>query len=322
MNDLYIGIDLGGTFLKAGLCDASGKVHNRKSIKTKSDEGKDLILSDIMELVNYFKKKAENLGIIKAFGMGVPGLVDINKGIIYELTNIPGWRNIPIREILEAKTGLPCYVDNDVNVMTLGEFRYGAARGADNVIGLTLGTGVGGGLIINGHLYRGSTMSAGEIGHVNVEKKGRPCNCGSFGCLEQYVGNKQIVERAIEKINAGKEPTVLRDIVEGNLELMTPKILSAAAERGDKVAVEVWEETGEYLGIVLAGLTNVINPDIIVIGGGVSKSGKYILKPVTKTIMARAMDVSSKAVSVVLARLGEDAGIIGGAALAKEELPL
>lgn len=316
--ETFIGIDLGGTNLKAGLCDSNGRVLLKEILKTGTSDGRDRIIKDIVELVEALSTRAGEKTPVRALGMGVPGPVDFAHGVIHDLVNIPGWEEVPIRTIMEERTGIQCFVDNDVNVTTLGELRFGAASNCQNGICLTLGTGVGGGLILEGQLYRGTSFSAGELGHIIIVKDGPQCNCGNRGCLESFVGNRYLVERAVFRIQAG-EPSLLSGPVREDPGGITPVSLQDAALNGDALACEIWKETGEYLGIVLAGLVNVFNPEIIVIGGGVAGAGDLLMEPVRRMVRACSMKVPGKAVSIVTTQLGIDAGIIGGAALAMEE---
>lgn len=238
-------------------------------------------------------------------GIGVPGLVDFTQGSVYYLPNVPHWHNAPLRGMLERAMRYRVFVDNDVNLMALAESRIGAAKGARNALCLTLGTGVGGGLILNGELFRGSRFCAGEIGHIPLAIEGMRCNCGGSGCLETYVGNAVILKEARKRF-ARKD--------------MTLEELSALSKRGNAVALRIYKNFAEKIGIALSGIVNVLNPDVIVIGGGLSCAGAFIFKAIKQTIQERSMPVQAKTVRLRKAVLGNDAGLIGAALLVKENI--
>jgi glucokinase len=294
-----IGIDLGATFVKMGLVDEMGKVHFRRKIQTPLSAKKepliDAIINNIDAIIEESGKKPSGAGI------GVPGPVDSKKGIVHYFPNIKGWNEVPLKSILEKKLGLRVELDNDVNAMTLGEFIFGAGKGCDNLVCITLGTGVGGGIIIGGKLYRGGSMAAGEIGHMPINVTGPVCNCGGIACLERYIGNRYILERA--KKVFGNNITLER--------------VSELARSGNKKAIAIWLDVAGKLGAALTQVVNLLNPDRIVIGGGVSRAGGLILKPLIKEVKKRAMKDQAKHVEIVLAKLGTDAGIIGSSLLCR-----
>jgi len=295
-----IGIDLGGTRVKMALVDSRGKISLKREVNTPNSANRkdiiDLIVINVLDLINL-----SNIGkrYILGVGIGVPGPVDFEKGMIHFLPNIKGWKNVLLRDILKQKLDLKVALDNDVNAMTLAEFRFGAGRGACNIVCLTLGTGVGGGIIINKQIYRGSSMCAGEVGHIPINEIGPKCNCGGKACLERYIGNKYILERSRRVF--GKEMTLER--------------LTSRAKEGNKKAKAIWEDVGRKLGVALTGVVNLLNPEVIIVGGGVSKAGKLILDPLRNEIKLRAMPNQAKCVKVVSAKLGNDAGIIGASLL-------
>ena len=238
---------------------------------------------------------------------------------MHYLTNIPDWREVPLGNILKKKLNLPVFVDNDVNVMALGELKFGAGAGARNMLCITLGTGVGGGLILGRKLYRGSSYVAGEFGHVPINIDGPECNCGGRACVEAYVGNSHIVRDTIARIKRG-QATLIKRIVKGDLSKITPEVIDEAARAGDKFAKNIWVDVGNKVGIGLAGVVNLLNVEKIVIGGGVAKAGKILFDSIRKTIDERAMKLPAKTVKVVKAKLGYDAGLIGAATLVLYEL--
>lgn len=295
-----VGIDLGGTNLKAALLDERCRIRHRQTLSTARFPGQQGLIDAIVELVHSLCR-AHHIPLkqVKGVGIGVPGPVDTAKGVVHFFPNIPGWKNVTLRDILSKKLGADVFLDNDANVMALAEFKQGAAAGSRNAVCLTLGTGVGGGMIIEGRLYRGSTFAAGEIGHMPLNENGPDCGCGGSGCLETYVGNKRILARAAKLF---KRQISLEE-------------LSGLAHKGNRKALRVWEEVGEKLGVVLAGVINLINPDCIVIGGGVANAGSVLFGPVRETVLLRAMLPQAKKVKIVKAKLGSDAGLIGAGLL-------
>ena len=295
-----IGIDLGATRIKMALVDEKGKVFYRREVSTPFNVTKpDLIDSIAGNVKEIIAKSSVRKRDIAGIGIGVPGPVDFKRGVVRYFPNIKGWEGVPLRSILQKRLGLRVALDNDVNAMTLGEYRFGAGKGAINLICLTLGTGVGGGIIINGEIYRGSTMCAGEIGHIPINENGPICNCRGIACLERYIGNRYILQRAKKFFGKG----------------ITLERMNELARKGNKKALGIWEDVGKKLATALIGVVNLLNPDIIIIGGGVSKANELILRPLKKEIMARAMRDQALHVKVVRAKLGDNAGIIGASLL-------
>ena len=257
------------------------------------------------------KKSRRNF--LLALGVGMPGFVDHDSGVVHGLTNVRGWKDVALRDILRERTGLPSVIENDARSMAYAEWRHGAAQGKRNVVCVTLGTGVGGGLILDGKLYRGSNFGAGEIGQTSIDPLGHPGNYGNLGAIEKYVGNAQIVERAQEMYSAG-----LQAPPEGE---MSPFTLQQAAQRGDPVAIALWQEIGGKLGFVLANIVWLLNPDAIVIGGGVAKAGEWIFGPVRAEIKSRCSPIVCQKLELLPAKLGSDAGLIGAAALGLDLAP-
>ena len=304
-------VDLGGTTVKLGLFDPEGNVLDKWEIVTRKENGGELILPDIAESI---KKKAEEKNIAKeevlGVGIGVPGPVD-SKGTIYKAANL-GWGVFNVSEKLGELTGFPVKTGNDANVAALGEMWKGGGKGYSSIVAVTLGTGVGGGVIVEGKLIAGSTGAGGEIGHIHVEDNETiPCGCGNKGCLEQYTSATGITRLANERLAKDDMPSVLR---EGEV---SAKTVFDAVKAGDALAIEVAEVFGMYLGKGLATVACVVNPEAFVIGGGVSKAGEvlfdYIEKNYKKFVFHGARDAK-----FCLATLGNDAGIYGAAKLILE----
>jgi len=309
-----IGIDLGGTNLKIGLVDKQGMVVCSKTfpvgISSSSSDIIEAITLTIEGLCAKFKISCKDL---QGIGIGVPGLIDARNGIIHYLVNIPSIKNFPIKKILEKKIKTKVFIDNDVNAIVLAEYRYGAGKGCKNLVCVAIGTGVGSGIIIDGKLYRGTHLGAGEIGHISINEKGPLCNCGSHGCLEQYIGNSAISRLTADMLKKHKGRTLIRKIAQNNK--ITPKHVYLAAKKGDKLAREIWGKVGFYLGSALADVINLIDPDKIIVGGGVSGAWVFIKDDMNKTVKNRAMKILSSKVKIVKAKLGIYTGIIGASLL-------
>jgi len=300
-----IGIDLGGTNLKIALLDLKYRIKNKNVLRTQEFIQKESLILAIVDSINNIiesnkLKRTSILGI----GLGLPGPIDTWRGIVHFFPNIPGWKEVNLKRILEKRLRLPVFVDNDAKLMCLAEHKLGAAKGSDNAVCLTLGTGVGGGIIINGGLYRGSSNAAGEIGHVPLNERGPRCNCGGYGCLEAYIGNNRILARGRKLFK--------RDI---SLEELSYKAL-----KQNRKAKTLWKTFAQRLGVALVGTINLLNPDCIVIGGGVAEAGRLLFDNVRKVILKRAMSVQAGQVKIFKAKLGNDAGLIGAAILVREKV--
>lgn len=317
-----IGIDLGGTNLKLALLDFKYKLRDKNVLSTKSfvnpvrntkalrlenkiSNGvkKENLIYAIIDAINKLIKDNQlNRLNILGVGLGLPGPIDVQQGIVHFFPNIAGWKEVKLKNILETRLKLPVFLDNDANLMCLAESRLGAARGFKNAVCVTLGTGVGGGLIIDGGLYRGLSFASGELGHIPINERGPACNCGGIACLEAYIGNNRLKNEAKRLFR--------RDI--------SLEELSELAKRNNRKALGLWLEVGRHLGIALVGIVNLLNPDCIVIGGGVANAGKVLLDKIKEIILNRAMSIQAKHIKVFRAKLGNDAGLIGAAILVKE----
>jgi len=297
---VFLGIDWGGTYIKAGLVDSQGRIVKKKVYSSNQLRQKQGFIRNLKTLLKEFSSFT-----IKGVGIGVPGIVDVEKGFIYYLPNIPGWEKYPLQSVLKKSLGLPVYIDNDANAFALAEARLGAAKGKRRAIFLTLGTGLGGAIISDGKLLEGKT-SATELGHVPINLKGKLCGCGGRGCIETYVGNRYLLSRyAGLKKNKHKVKEV--------------KQLFQRGLAGEKEALIVWKEFSHNLGKFLAGMINVFNPQVIVFGGGVSGAFKLFKPLVTREIKKQVMWPQNLGVKLVRAKLS-NSGIIGAALLAKENL--
>ncbi|MFN4228012.1 MAG: ROK family protein [Candidatus Ratteibacteria bacterium] len=304
-----VGIDLGGTYIKAGLVDETGKILKKQQFPTLAEKNdREIVLTQIEKSIEFaFEPDIEGIGI------GTPGVVD-DQGIVYEAPNLPEWDNINLKKIFEEKFKKKVVVENDVNTIAWGEYLFGAGKGSKTMICITLGTGLGGGIVKDGKLLRGGKYSAVEIGHITIDYRGPKCKCGNIGCIERFVGRDYIVERALKGIKNG-EKTKIYELVNGDLSKITPKTISDAYNLGDEFAESIWIDVGVCLGAMFASLVNLLNPDLIVIGGGIAQAGKILFDTIEKTIKERAMKILSKNLRVVPAGLGVDAGIVAAASL-------
>jgi len=313
-----IGVDFGGTNVKVGLVSARGHVHRSRMLPTKAIGRPAAFIEGLSQAVGSL---ARMVGLapaqLRGVGVGVPGPVDATRGLVYSTVNVPGWHEVPLRAQLERRLRCPCAIDNDVNLVALGEWRVGAGRGSRNLICLTLGTGVGGGLILNGSLYRGSRGAAGELGHMVIDPRGRRCGCGARGCLEAEVGTAAILAMGRAALRRGTEP--LRTLVRASGGRLSPELISQAARRGDRAARAIWMQVGCWLGVGLANLVNLLNPERIIIGGGVANAWGLFYPTLIRTVRAQAMAVSSQTVRILRAELGNSAGVVGAAVLVWDE---
>ena len=311
-----IGIDVGGTNVKIALVDDNGKIIYSNSVPTYAKMGYEYTVNNIKQAIKDLMKETNTTpSDIEGIGFDFPGQVDCKTGVVKLAPNIPGWVNVPIAQMIEDEFHIPTRIDNDVRCAALGELKFGAGRGCENFICITVGTGIGSGIVINGKVVRGATNAAGELGHIKLQMNGGPiCGCGDTGCLEAFASGPAIVAMAQEYIKGGKS-TKFREMaaVEGGE--ITPYMVAKAAEEGDPVAKRIFEIVGEYIGIGLTSVINLLNPERVIIGGGVAESGQLLLGPIRKTIKERAMVVAGNAVEIVPAQLGNSAGVIGASML-------
>ena len=315
---LYLAVDLGGTNVKVGVVTHKGQVIRHLSLDTEAAKGPTHVLKQIKKGL---KKIIEMAGTdeYEAVGIGAPGSVNPEGWVKYP-PNFPDWKEVPVKSEIEQFVNLPTFIDNDANVVAIGEGVFGAGKDYTDFLCITLGTGVGGGLFLNGKIYRGCGWAAGEMGHVIIDFKGPRCNCGNYGCIERYVGAQYISERAAEKIKKSGNETKIIEMTQSDFSKITPKIITEAADQGDLLAKEVLKETGELLGVALTSVINLLNLPLIIVTGGVSQAGALILKPMKDTIYKRALPIPREGFKVATATLGPHAGVIGAAALAMTEV--
>ena len=299
-----IGIDFGGTSIKPALVQGDRIERRGTPINPQgktSDETLVLMEASIRELCN-------SLPGLVPVGIGLPGLVDSVNGIVHGLSNVAGWNEVPVSKILSGRLNVPVILENDANAMAYGEWLFGAAAKRQNAICVTLGTGVGGGLILDGKLFRGSRLAAGELGHTSIDLNGPSGPYGNTGCLECYVGNHQISVRALAAYKEAGLPAPTAEC--------TPRDLDEAARNGCSIAMDIWRKIGNELGAAFANIVWILNPDVIVIGGGVANAADLLFPEIERSLRSRTSAVINESLSIVKAKLGNDAGAVGCAALA------
>ncbi len=309
-----IGVDLGGTKMLLGVLDPDSKTvweSRERSAGESEDELVELLVREVEEA------RGEHPGV-RAIGMGIPATIDHDRGVAVAAVNLP-IENLPIRDLVLERTGLPTFVDNDANVAALAEHRFGAARGTENAVMLTIGTGIGGGLILAGEIYRGSTGAGAELGHVAIQMDGPGCqgNCPNRGCVEALASGTALGREALAAAESKPDSALGKLLAEGRP--VDGKAATIAAQEGDETAIGVFDLIGSRLGVALASFANIFEPETIVIGGGVIAAGDLLLDPARRELEARALRPMNRT-PVVAAELGEDAGMIGAAALARIEL--
>jgi len=310
-----LGIDIGGTNLVVGsVAEDGSRIVATTSEPTHAEAGAKDVLERLVGLADRAVAAtrrevpgAEILGV----GVGAPGPLDTKRGIVLLTPNL-GWVNLPLRQIIHDRLGLPAALDNDANCAVLGEWWVGAARGARHAIGITIGTGIGGGLILEGKLYHGASDVAGEIGHTTIDTEGRRCKCGNYGCLEAYASGPNIAVRAVEEIEAGAVSR-LPSLVGGDLSKVTAQTVYQAAQDGDDLALEVVNDTAKFLGVGIGNLLNVFNPEVVVVCGGVTAAGDHLFVPLRREAARRAFKPAVAACRIVPGELAGTAGVYGAA---------
>ncbi len=314
-----IGVDLGGTFIKAGVVDSSGRLmrQSRVSRDTEVEKGSDAVVRNI---VGAAKEALEKSGLgwdaLCGMGVGSPGVFDPATDMLVLAPNLPCLVGLPLTKMLRAELGkeLPIFLENDANCAAYGEKWAGVGRNAKNIVLYTLGTGIGGGIVIDGKLWRGARGSAAELGHQCVEVNGLPCGCGNRGCLEVYASATGMVRSFVEAVRKGRD-SALAPRVKANQKI-TARMIHEAAVAGDELAKEVEEQTGKYLGVGAVNMLNVLDPEMVIFSGGMTASGDALLNPIKEEAARRACGLGLKGVSIVFGTLGNDAGLIGAAGCA------
>lgn len=297
-NSSYLGLDLGGTQIKAAVINLEGELLASRIEPTPSDRQVDETVKKLAELASDMLQSHPE---IHSIGVGSPGLVDSERRIIRISPNFPAWRDVALASLLFAELQIPVQLENDVNCFGLAEHRWGAGRSGKQILALAIGTGVGGALILEGKLYRGATGAAGELGHVSVDLWGPRCSCGNFGCIERYLGEKWFTHAARERLQDDS--------------ISSPEEVSERANRGDVTAIGFIQERGEILGAACVSFINALDPEVIIIGGGISQAGDPLFEGIRRAVQNRAYSEQTKRVKIVPAQLGAYAGAMGAASL-------
>ncbi|HUX48210.1 MAG TPA: ROK family protein, partial [Dehalococcoidia bacterium] len=314
--DLILGVDLGGTKILTAVANSQGKMLSRDHSITPAQKGHKAVIQSILESVHRALGRADvAISDLIVVGVGAPGLLNPETGILFTSPNLPGWRDVPLRDIIQEKLGKKTFLINDANAAALGEFYFGAARGARNFIYITISTGIGGGIVIDGKIYSGAIGAAGEVGHMTVDDDGPICNCGNRGCWETLASGTALAREARHRIEEGVRTSIL-EYADGDVEKVNPQVINSAARQGDSLAKELIGRTGYYVGVGLANLVNIFNPELIVIGGGLSNIGDMLFEPAFKVAGERAYKEAFQAVRFASAELGRNSGVLGAAAFA------
>jgi glucokinase len=304
-------VDIGGTKVRAAAVAADGTVLGRSTLPTEAHEGPEAVIGrGVRGLQRALRSAGLGVGQVAGIGIACAGLVDMEKGVVVSSPNLTGWDRVPLRKRIEAALGAKTFLDNDANAAALGEHRFGAGRGFSHLVFITVSTGIGGGLVLGDQLYTGAWGTAGEVGHMTLEVAGPVCTCGRQGCLEALASGTAMAREATRRLKAG-ESSQLLEITGGRPERVTAELIGQAASDGDTLSREVVEQAATYLGIGLANLVNLLNPEVIVVGGGVSHMGELLLAPARAAMKERAYSLAVHDVPVVRAALGDMAGVLG-----------
>ena len=319
--DLVVGVDMGGTKILASVIDTAGRIISRSKTATKADKDASKVIDRIARCIRQAIGRSEiESSQIRAIGIGAPGPLDPETGVVIFAPNL-GWSNVPLKSELESRTGIPVFVDNDVNLCTLGESAFGVGQGVKSLVGIFVGTGIGGGIILDGKLFHGASETAGEVGHIIVKSNGPRCGCGNLGCLEAVASRTAIARQVRKAILKQGETSILLKLNGGNLDLIRSSTLAKAMRRGDKLTAKVMRRTQKYLGIGVASIINFLNPEMIVLGGGVIEAmGDGFLAGIRRVTEKHVLPSTMNGVQIVGAKLGDNAGVIGGAVLARQML--
>ena len=319
MSTNVVGVDMGGTKILSAVIDAEGNILGTAKVSTKADEGTSAVLDRIADSIQKaIDKSGVNEASIEAIGIGAPGPLDPATGVVIFAPNL-GWRDVPLKAELEARTGISTFVDNDVNVGTLGEHAFGAAQGVQNVVGIFVGTGIGGGIILKGELFHGASKTAGEVGHIIVKAGGPRCGCGTRGCLEAIASRTAMAKQFRKAIKKKGKKSVLTKLTDGDLSVVRSGVLVKAIRANDKLTLKVFKKVTKYLGIGVGSIVNFLNPEMIVLGGGVVEALDDTFIDNIRTYAEKyALPDTLNGVQIVRAKLGDNSGILGAAALARQ----
>lgn len=311
-----IAVDLGGTKIGLGLVTLTGQILKSRTMATPVNSPAEKVIQLIItEIKKLLAEAKAPLSKIKGLGIGAPGQILPEEGIVASSPNLPTWKNVQIKKPLERALKIPVFLDNDAKAATLGELYFGAGLGKKNFLYVTISTGIGCGIVINGKIYRGAKNIAGEVGHMIIQPGGAKCGCGSYGCWETLASGTGFSRLAQEKLKKYRRQTLLLKLTGGNIKKVDAKILDRAVRQNDPLAKKIWQEATTYLGIGFVNLVNIFNPSLIIVGGGLSQAGDLIFKPVRKIVRKRAFSIAAKTVKIVPARLKTNSGLLGAAGL-------
>jgi glucokinase len=317
---LALGIDLGGSKILTAVVNSRGEMLSRDEGITPATNRREAVIQSILDSAHRVLKQASvDISQIHATGVGAAGISNPEAGILFTSPNLPGLRNVLLRDIIQERLGKKTFLINDADAAALGEFYFGAGRGVHNFIYITLSTGIGAGIVIDGKIYTGAIGAAGEVGHMTIDDNGPICNCGNKGCWETLASGTALAREARHRIKQ-RAKTLILECAEGDTEKVTAQAIHSAAQQGDSLAKELIARTGYYVGVGLANLINIFNPELIVIGGGLSSIGDMLLKPAFRVAGERAFKEAFHAVRFASAELGGNSGVLGAAAFALKDV--
>jgi glucokinase len=309
-----LAIDLGGSKIITALVSPEGEIVAREYTLTLAEEGTEAVIHRMLATIDSLLSKANiSHPSFSTIVIAAAGAINSEEGIVTASPNLPGWYNVPLRERVKKETGLETFLINDASAAALGEHCFGIGKGVNNLIYITVSTGIGGGIIINGKLYTGTSGSAGEIGHMTIDVNGPRCNCGNIGCFELLASGKAVA-RAAQKAIAEGTKTIILELADGEPENITAQTVSAAAQKRDKLASAIISKAATYLGVGLVNLVNIFNPEMIIVGGGMAKMGDMLLDTARKVVAERAFHLPTQQVRIVPSQLGDNAAVLGAAA--------
>jgi glucokinase len=312
---MAIGVDMGGTNIRLGIVRLSGEILERSRLKSEADQGPEAVISRLAEAIVEAREMADRAqGTVACVGIGIAGNVQPTTGMVVISPNLPGWRNINLKETLERRISMPVAIDNDANVMAMGEHWLGEGMPYTHFICLTLGTGVGGGLFLDGQLWRGYWGSGGEVGHMVLDPDGGPCNCGNKGCLESSASATAIIRKTLDALRRS-EPSSLSAYLQCP-EKLSALLVAEAARKGDRLALNIFEEVGSSLGMAIVNIMNLLGLEAFIIGGGVSAAWDLFYPALRRKIDLASKLFPPEVIRVIRAKLGEDGGILGAAKIA------
>lgn len=315
MKKYIIGLDIGGTKISCVIGTRGGQILNRATIPTEVERGPGPAIKKAIEKIHeILKSSGAELNEVEGMGIGAPGPLDPNSGTIFATPNMPAWNGVCLKEIFGKEFEVPIAVDNDANAAALGEKVFGAGKEVNGLFYFTVSTGIGGGLIIDGKIYHGASFDAAEVGHMTILPDGPKCGCGKQGCLEALASGTAIARRAKEKVKDNPGSLILK-LVGGDLNLINASVVREAAAKGDILAKEIWEEAGRYLGIGVANVLNLINPQMVIIGGGVAKAGELLFRPMRESAAREAFGRTFESCKIVPSELGDMVGDLGAISL-------